>query len=348
VSPPQRAVVADEQSVGLGRPDEFLPPDDVVLPDVALDLPPDVPPLEPVRGRRRLVLVVHGALIGAVEIIPGVSGGTVALILGVYETIIRSAGHLVRGLLGGGRAVLRGGDRAPARAQFAQVRWDALAPLGAGMIVAIVVGARLLEPAMAAYPVQARALFAGLMLASLVVPARMVGGRWTAREVLLGGLAAAAAFLLTGLPPLAEQAPPMPVVTLAGALAVCALVLPGISGSFLLLSIGMYAPTISAVNDLDLGYLGALALGAAVGLGMFVVGLQWLLEHRRRVTLVVMTGLMAGALRALWPWQDADRHLLPVGAGAWSAAALCLAGALLVTALLLAHGRVAQRNGTNR
>ena len=142
----------------------------------------------------------------------------------------------------------------------------------------------------------------------------------------------------------------MPVVVLAGALAVCALVLPGVSGSFLLLSIGMYAPTIRAVNDRDLGYLGALVLGAAVGLGLFVVGLQWLLEHRRRVTLVVMTGLMAGALRALWPWQDEDHHLLPVGDGAGSAALLALVGAVVVAALMYVHERAvrAQRSGTKR
>ena len=327
-------------------PPDVVPPD-VVPPDV---VPPDVVPLEPVRGWRRLLLVVQGALIGAVEIIPGVSGGTVALILGVYETIVRSAGHLVRALVGGTRARLRGGDRAHARAHLTQVRWDALVPLGVGMLAAIVVGARFLEPAMAEYPVQARALFAGLIIASLVVPARMVGSRWTAREVLLGGLAAFAAFVLTGLPPAAEQTPAMPVVVLAGALAVCALVLPGVSGSFLLLSIGMYAPTIRAVNDRDLGYLGALVLGAAVGLGLFVVGLQWLLEHRRRVTLVVMTGLMAGALRALWPWQDEDHHLLPVGDGAGSAALLALVGAVVVAALMYVHERAvrAQRSGTKR
>jgi putative membrane protein len=93
-------------------------------------------------------------------------------------------------------------------------------------------------------------------------------------------------------------------VFLAAAVAVCALVLPGVSGSFLLLAIGFYAPTITAVNDLDLGYLSVFVLGAIVGLALFSSALRWLLVNLRSITLVVMTGLMLGSLRALWPWQD--------------------------------------------
>lgn len=291
----------------------------------------------------RLGLVVRGGLIGAAEIVPGVSGGTIALIVGVYETIIRSAGHLVRAAVGLVLAGLGRGRDGAVRRHAREVRWDALVPIGIGMLAAVVLGAALLEPVLEEYPVQARALFAGLIVASLVVPARMVGGRWTGREVLVGLLAASVAFFLTGIPPAADQDPTALVVFGAAAVAVCALVLPGVSGSFLLLTVGLYEPTLAAVNDRDLGYLGTFVLGAVFGLGAFVAGLQWLLEHRRRVTLVVMTGLMAGSLRALWPWQDADRGLLPPGDAVGAVVVLFVVGLLAVLTLVLVETRVQAR-----
>lgn len=291
----------------------------------------------------RLGLAVRGALIGAAEVVPGVSGGTIALIVGVYETIIRSAGHLVRAAVNVVLHGLRRGTDGAVRHHAREVRWDALVPIGIGMLTAVVVGAALLEPVLEEYPVQARALFAGLIVASLVVPARMVGGRWTATEVLVGLLAAAAAFLLTGIPPAADQDPTALVVFGAAAVAVCALVLPGVSGSFLLLTLGLYEPTLGAVNDRDLGYLGVFVLGAIFGLGAFVAGLQWLLEHRHRITLVVMTGLMAGSLRALWPWQDDDRGLLAPGESLGAVVVLFAVGAIVVLTLVLVETRVQVR-----
>ena len=101
----------------------------------------------------------------------------------------------------------------------------------------------------------------------------------------------------------------------SAAFAVCALVLPGISGSYLLLALGMYAPTLAAVNDRDFGYLGTFVLGAILGLASFVSLLQWLLKHKLKMTMVVMTGLMVGSLRALWPWQSDSGGLLAPESG---------------------------------
>lgn len=294
----------------------------------------------------RLGLVARGAVIGTVEVVPGVSGGTVALILGVYETLIRSAGHLVRAAVASARSLVGRGRRDVAAHHARQVRWDAVLPIVLGMAVAVVLGARVLESVIEEYPVQSRALFAGLILASIVVPARMVGGRWTPGELLVATVAAVGAFLLTGIPPAAEQAPSMPVVFLAAAVAICALVLPGISGSFLLLTVGLYQPTLAALNDRDLGYIGVFILGAVFGLSVFVAGLQWLLEHRHRITLVVLTGLMAGSLRALWPWQDDDRTLLAPGDELGVVVALVLAGVAVVVALLLVERRTQRTAGT--
>jgi len=281
-----------------------------------------------------LVNTVRGALIGFAEVVPGVSGGTIALIIGLYETLIASAAALVKGVLN----LLRGRSD-EARRFFAQVHWRVIIPVGLGMAAAVVIGAALLEPIIEEYPVESRAVFFGLVVVGISVPARMVG-RWDARALVVAGAAAALAFVLTGLPPGTIEDPDPLLIVASGALAVCALALPGVSGSFLLLSIGMYEPTIAAVNDRDLAYLTAFALGAILGLASFVLLLQWLLSHRPRVTLVVLTGLMAGSLRALWPWQDEDRNLLPPEGDVLAVIALAVAGAAMILALIWAERKL--------
>jgi putative membrane protein len=278
--------------------------------------------------------VVRGGLIGTAEAIPGVSGGTVALVTGVYEVVIASAGHLVSGV----KAFAT--DRARAREELRQVRWDVLVPMAIGMIPALLIALLLLAPAIEEYPVQMRALFFGMVAAALVVPATMVG-RWRLREALYAAVAAVAAYLVTGQLQLTVDDPSLPIVFVAAAVAVCALVLPGVSGAFLLLAFGLYGPTRDAVHDLDLPYIGVFVLGAACGLSVFVKGLQWLLEHRRHATLAVMTGLILGALRALWPWQTDDNELLAPDSLAWVAVGLFLLGAAIVVSILLVERRAA-------
>ncbi|GAA1691948.1 DUF368 domain-containing protein [Microbacterium sediminicola] len=291
---------------------------------------------------RFLLDLLRGALIGTAEIIPGVSGGTIALIVGVYTGLITSAGHLVRGAV---RVVIdgvRGRGLARARAQFAQVRWMLLLPIAIGMGAALVIGAAILGPVIEDYPTQTRAVFAGLIAASIAVPMGMVS-HWRPRHVVLAVVAAVSAFALTSIPGSVDADPALPLVFVAAAVAVCALVLPGVSGSFLLLTMGMYAPTIAAVNDRDLVYLGTFAFGAIVGLGLFVTGLQWLLEHRRDATLAVMTGLMVGSLRALWPWQTEDGGVLAPQGDILAILGLFLLGVAIVVALLIIERRLQAR-----
>ncbi|WP_114588124.1 DUF368 domain-containing protein [Microbacterium arborescens] len=291
---------------------------------------------------RMLLDAGRGALIGTVEIIPGVSGGTVALIIGVYETLIESTGHLARGVARGVADGVRGRGMTRARAELAAVRWSVVLPVGVGMITAVLVASAVLAPIIEAEPVASRALFAGLILASLVVPIRMVGGRWRMREYAVAVVGAVAGFALTSLPQVDPLEPPLPVVALAAAFAVCALVLPGVSGSFILLAVGMYAPTLAAVNERDFLYLGVFILGAMIGLGMFVSVLQWLLIHRRRIMLATMTGLMIGSLRALWPWQEGGAVQAP-GADALPALLLVVLGAAAVGGVLLIESAVLRR-----
>lgn len=281
--------------------------------------------------------VLRGMAMGAAEVVPGVSGGTVALVLGVYTRLIDSAGHVVTAL----RLVLTGQPR-PARDELRRAHWSTVVPVVSGMLVAVLVAARLLEPLIEDHPVGARAVFLGLVLFSIVVPARMVG-RWTAREYGAAALAALAAFLLTGLPPAGDVDPALALVVPAAAVAICALVLPGVSGSFLLLTVGLYQPTLAAVNDRDLAYIGAFALGAALGLGFFVKALQAALRRHHALTLAIMTGLMAGSLRALWPWQDEDRGVLAPDGGALPMFALALGVGLVVAGALVLQERAERR-----
>lgn len=285
-----------------------------------------------------LLNFVRGGLIGVAEIIPGISGGTIALITGVYTRIINSASEAVKGfvlLLGFSRSKL-----VQSGARFRAISWSLLLPMLLGMVLAIFVAASVVEPLLENYPTLTRALFAGLILASLIVPIRLSGSAWKLKEYSVALLAAVAAFAFTSLPRAQEVEPSFLVIVLSAAVAVCALVLPGISGSYLLLAIGMYAPTLAAVNDRDFGYLATFVLGAIIGLAGFVSLLQWLLEHRRRLTLVVMAGLMIGSLRALWPWQsDTGQIELPTGSYLLEIA-MALIGALVVTVLIVVEKRL--------
>ena len=278
----------------------------------------------------RLADAARGVAIGAAEVVPGVSGGTIALITGVYDTLIGSAATLIRAMAGS----LRSAGRRERWQEVAALPWARMVTILLGMALAIVLAARILEPLIEGYPEHTRAVFLGLILASLAIPLSMAGGITNPGAAVIVLVAAAVAFFLTGIPPTSFDSPSSVVVMLAAAVAVCALVLPGVSGSFLLVGIGLYQPTIEAVNNRDLGYLGVFVAGAVLGLSSFVVVLQWLLSRHQRVTLLVMAGLMAGSTRALWPWQTEDRVLLTPTDNWIVMVGLAIVGVLIVVGLM--------------
>jgi putative membrane protein len=286
-----------------------------------------------------IVNLIRGALIGVAEVIPGVSGGTVALIVGLYRKLIDAIADVV---LAGRRLVT--GPRNEVAPLLRGLPWAMLIPVAIGMVTAVILGARLIEPLLDAHPEQMRALFFGLVAAGIAVPlgilVRTPPGGVSVKDVVLIIVATIVAAVLTGLPPGDVSDPPLIVVFFAAAAAICALVIPGVSGSFLLLSFGLYETTISAVNDLDLTYLAVFALGAIFGLAAFVSLLRWLLDHQARITMAVIVGLMLGSLRALWPWQDADRNLLAPSSDVLSVILLALAGVAIVAVLLWVERRL--------
>ena len=286
-----------------------------------------------------LLNFVRGLLIGIAEIIPGISGGTIALITGVYSRIINSAAEAFKAL--GLLVTFSKNNWIQAGSRFRSVSWSMLIPMLIGMVIALFAAAGVVEPLLEQYPTLTKALFAGLIAASLAVPIRLSGGRWGISEYAIALVAAVAAFAFTSIPRGADLDPGFFLIAGSAAIAVCALVLPGVSGSYLLLALGMYAPTLAAVNDRDFGYLGTFVLGALLGLGAFVGLLQWLLEHKNRVTLVVMSGLMVGSLRALWPWQSDTGEILAPATNGLLELALFAAGALVVAGLIFAEKKFA-------
>lgn len=233
---------------------------------------------------------------GAADIVPGVSGGTVALLVGIYERLVRNVEAGARSL----GSVARGN---PQRfvVGLKKVEWGFLIPLGVGILTAIGALSALLERLLQERPEEMAGLFFGLVVGSILVAGPMVE-RWTAQLWVVAGLVAAVAFIGLGLQSGPVADPPLLAYFAAGAIAICAMILPGISGSFLLLMMGMYAAVLGAVHHRDLAVIAVFGLGAVVGLALFSTALGWLLDHHHDPMLAALIGLMAGSLRVLWPW----------------------------------------------
>ncbi len=308
-------------------------------------------PDAPEAGRQRrahplsmLANAFRGVLMGLAELVPGVSGGTIALVTGVYVRIIDSADHVVTAV----RKLISGPDRLRGfKTEFARAEWSLIIPLLVGMGAVLLTMAKVMKDFVENQPELSKGLFMGMVAASVAVPLLLVNrddvqeARSRLRVGLVFVLVAAAAFFLTSLGGGVDmENPPKLLVLAAAAVAICALVLPGISGSFLLLVFGLYTPTLGAVADRDLGYIAVFAAGAILGLALFVKGLHWLLHHHHTITMVAMAGLMLGSLRALWPWQDGSGTVLaPTSNWPW-VLLLAAIGAVGVLGLVVADRKV--------
>ncbi len=281
---------------------------------------------------------------GSADIVPGVSGGTVALIVGIYERLVSS----IRAGASAAVSTLRF-DRESLGNRLREVHWILVLPLGAGIATAIVIGARIIPGLLERHPVQLHSLFFGLILGSLAIPWQRIRRRVPAHYI-LAGVAAGLTFLVVGLPPREITDPGLITVFAAAAVAICAMILPGISGSYLLLIMGLYTPTLLALNARDFAYIAVFCVGAAVGLGFFSRLLEYLLNRHHDVVMAALVGMMVGSLRVLWPYQDAERRLLapPADGSVLVPLGLMVLGFAIVTALSWLGslaGRQARENG---
>lgn len=254
----------------------------------------------------KFLVVVKGACMGAADVVPGVSGGTIALLMGIYKRLIDAIHSVVPALplLFKGRV-----------AQF----WRAadctfLALLFAGILLSLFSIAKLMTWLLTTHPVQIWSLFFGLILASAFFILRDVKPFGIKNLLaMLAGVAVAAAICLVSP---AETPDAWWFVFLSGAIAICAMILPGISGSFILLLLGKYEFVMRAVTQMDLPVLAIFACGAVIGLLSFSHLLSWLLKRYYMLTLSLLSGFMLGSLVKVWPWKEtlqsgADMPLSP-------------------------------------
>lgn len=294
------------------------------------------------RGLRDYVgITLRGICMGAADVVPGVSGGTMALITGIYEELILS----IRSIDGQALRLLVNRDW---QGLVAYVRWPFLAALLLGILGAIASLSKAISWLLVHEPVLLWSFFFGLVLASVYT----VGSRipkWGVGDISISILAALGAYVLVALVPV--ETPQTPIyIFLSAILAICAMILPGISGSFILVLLGKYHHILQAVNERDVFTIFIFGCGAAVGLMSFARVLGWVLNKYHDLTLALLTGLMLGSLRKIWPWKETlatieGRHgkLIPIEQinilpqmmthEVWGALVLAIAGIVLVILL---------------
>ena len=310
---------------------------------------------------KHVLLFIKGIAMGAADVVPGVSGGTVAFISGIYDELLGSIASVPAavGLL------LRGRILAAWRAANASF----LLVLMAGILTSVLSLARLITYLLEHQPIAVWSFFFGLILVSSHLVARDIQ-RWNWTRLLSFAMGAGFGYWITVASPVQWGTGSLSIF-LAGAIAICAMILPGISGSFILLLLGLYPFVLGAVKALDIAVLALFASGCLVGIVSFAGLLRWLLSRWRDLGLALLTGLMLGSLNKLWPWKETltwrlDSHgaqvpllqanLLPGRFAEVSgqdpqvllAIFLALAGVVLVLGLERLAGRRQQITGCNQ
>lgn len=240
-------------------------------------------------------LGARGFLMGCSDVVPGVSGGTMAFILGIYEELIQSIRTIAR------PAFLRPLSRLQIGEALAAINIKFLLSVGVGILVAIFSMAKILEWLLINQPIVVWSFFFGLVLASVFVVARRAK-RWSISTIVALVVGTIGAYFVVGMVPV-QTPETWWFLLLSGALAICAMILPGISGAFILLILGKYEYVLSAVNNRDFVVVALVALGALIGIVSFAQVLGWLFQRFHDLTIALLTGLMVGSLRKIWPWK---------------------------------------------
>ena len=289
-----------------------------------------------------LLLSLKGICMGAADVVPGVSGGTIAFIVGIYDELIDSIKSINAQSL---KKLFTGHP-----VEFwRMINGNFLFFLLLGIGISIFSLAKLITWLLVAYPVLVWAFFFGLVLASTWFVGKDIKG-WNGRTVLSFIIGAAVAYYITVATPMETSTHPL-FIFLCGAIAICAMILPGISGSFILVLLGKYFYIMEAVKTLDLLTLGIFAVGALLGITSFSRVLSYALKHVRNLTLALLTGFMLGSLNKVWPWKEVGENLhgmvvetnvLP-NEHVVAAVALMLVGFFLVYVLEKISGRKAEK-----
>lgn len=241
-----------------------------------------------------LIISFKGLAMGAADAVPGVSGGTIAFISGIYEELISTISNVNASLF---KTLFKQGIKA----FWQQLNGNFILALLLGIVVSYVSFMRLAKYLIEFHPILIWSFFFGLIVASLLFVGKQIT-KWNAKIVIALILGAIAAYYISTLPSSAENDNPL-FLFFAGAIAICAMILPGISGSFILVVLGAYKTLSDAIHDIDIKKLALFVFGAIVGLLSFSRVLKWLFKHYHNITLALLTGFILGSLNKVWPWK---------------------------------------------
>ncbi|MFI8555313.1 DUF368 domain-containing protein [Psychrobacter sp. NPDC077938] len=304
-------------------------------------LEPDTVPVRTDSPKQLVGIYVRGMAMGAADIVPGVSGGTIALIAGIYERLINALGSIGPNLW----TIFRqeGGIKGFA-AIWRQVDATFLLCLLLGIATSFATLAGIIKHLLDNQPLLIWSFFFGLVVATVFILLSEIK-RWNIGRVALFATGLIAAVVISSMP-LLTTTPSLPYLFFAGAIAICAMILPGISGSFILLLLGAYDAVLEAVDTMNLSAIFTVIAGMATGLLLFTRALKWLLSHYYQATLALLTGFIAGSLIKVWPWKvdalgslntEAVHNVMPwqypTGAQWSTTVGLMLLGAILVSLL---------------
>jgi putative membrane protein len=240
-------------------------------------------------------IAARGLAMGAADVVPGVSGGTIAFITGIYEELINTISNVNLGLL---KTLKSDGFSA----FWTQLNGNFIFALFLGIIVSIASLANLISYLLESFPILVWSFFFGLVLASIKLMSNQIP-KWNMSTILGFIIGTGIAYWITILPPM-QQADANWYIFLSGTIAICAMILPGISGSFILLLLGSYQTVLTAVKEIDLMKIAIFGLGCIVGLLSFSRLLKWMFSKYEFVTIAVLSGFLLGSLNKLWPWKE--------------------------------------------
>jgi len=251
--------------------------------------------------RDNIMLFLKGLAMGGADVVPGVSGGTIAFISGIYEELLASIKAINLSSL---NLLIKGRFK-----EFWQaVNGNFLLILFSGILISIKSLASLLIFLKETYPIQLWSFFWGLIMISSVVVLRQIT-KWHWTVILSGIIGIALAILVTSLTP-AHTSDSYLMIILSGVLGISAMILPGISGAFILLILGKYEFILTALNELNLVVIGLFIFGCVIGLVSFVRVISWLLTRYHNTAVALLAGFMMGSLNKLWPWKETLEYRL--------------------------------------
>ena len=239
-------------------------------------------------------IVLKGMAMGAADVVPGVSGGTIAFISGIYEELIESINNVNLSLF---KTLKKEGIAA----FWKQLNGNFLVALFCGILISVVSLAKGISWLLLNQPILLWSFFFGLVVASILFVGKSIE-KWNLATIVMLIIGAIAAYYITTLPP-SENTDSLPYLFFSGALAICAMILPGISGAFILVLLGSYKVILDAVHERDIKIVATVGLGAIFGLLSFARLLKWMFKNYKDLTLAILTGFILGSLNKIWPWK---------------------------------------------